>query len=75
MRQLFSWSTWSIATKILVPFLALAVVAIAVFACIGISDIREMGRYAPTGSNAGKGNLLSETEQVIIELDKELSRG
>jgi len=37
--------------------------------------LSEMGRYAPTGSNAGKGNLLSETEQVIIELDKELSRG
>jgi hypothetical protein len=37
--------------------------------------LSEMGRYAPSGINADNGNLLSEMEQVIIELDKELSRG
>ncbi len=37
--------------------------------------LSEMGRYAPTGINAGNDNLLSETEQVIIALDKELSLG
>ena len=37
--------------------------------------LSETGRYAPTGINAGNSNLLSETEQVITELDKELSRG
>ena len=37
--------------------------------CLTLS---EMGRYAPTGINAANSDLLSETEQVITELDKEL---
>ena len=37
--------------------------------------LSEMGRYAPTGINAENNNLLSETEQVIIALDKELPQG
>ena len=36
--------------------------------------LSETGRYAPTGINAGNSNLLSETEQVITELDNDLSR-
>lgn len=37
--------------------------------------LSEMGRYAPAGIKAGHSDLLGETEQVISELDKELSRG
>jgi hypothetical protein len=37
--------------------------------------LSEMGRYAPAGIGTGSGNLLSETEQVIGELDRELARG
>lgn len=36
--------------------------------------LSEMGRYAPAGVNTDNGDLLNETEQVISELDKELSR-
>lgn len=36
----------------------------------------EMGRYAPAGINSGSSDLLSDTEQVINEVDTELlSRG
>ena len=35
----------------------------------------EMGRYAPSSVNAGSGNILSETEQVITALDEALSQG
>jgi len=37
--------------------------------------LSEMGRYAPAGISAGSKNLLSETEQVIDALDKELLQG
>jgi hypothetical protein len=36
--------------------------------------LSEMDRYAPSSVNAGSSDLLSETEQVIDELDKELAR-
>lgn len=65
MRQLFTWSTWSIATKILVPFLALAVIAIAVFAYIAISDIRELGDYAlETSTDLGASAIEDSTAHL-----------
>ena len=35
--------------------------------------LSEMGRYAPAGVKSGNSNLLDETEQIITELEKQLS--
>lgn len=65
MRHIFSWSTWSIATKILVPFLSIAVIAISVFAYITFSDISDLGDYAlETSTDLGESAIEDSTAHL-----------
>ncbi len=46
MRKIFSWSSWSITTKILILFLGLPIIYMGVTGYITLSNIQGMGEYA-----------------------------
>ncbi len=65
MKKLFSWSTWSITTKILVPFLVLTIVAMSVILYIAFSDISGLGDYAlQTSTDLGNAAIEDSTESL-----------
>lgn len=65
MKRLFSWSTWSITTKILVPFLVLTIVAMSVILYIAFSDISGLGDYAlRTSTDLGNAAIEDSTESL-----------
>lgn len=75
MKKLQGWYHWSITTKILVPFLALAVISIAITAYVAIYNLQQLGRHAlETGTSLGESAIEDSTiylnqlgEDIIIQ--------
>ncbi len=62
---MFSWSKWSIATKILVPFLGLSIVIMAIIGYVALSNIRILGIHAlETSSTLGQSAISDSTEAL-----------
>lgn len=82
MKKVIAWSQWSIATKIVVPFLALAVVSMSITAYLALSNIRELGDYALESSTSlgetairdSTSHLNSLGENTIIQIAKHVSK-
>ena len=82
MRKLIRWSEWSIATKILVPFLALAVITMSVIGYLALSNIRGLGEYAlQTSTDLGEAAIRDSTahlnrlgEDTIKQIAKDVAK-
>ncbi len=82
MRKIIGWYKWSIATKILVPFLSLSVVAIAVFAYVAVTNIEDLGDYAQqTSTSLGESAIADSTahlnslgEEIISQKARDVAR-
>ncbi len=62
MKKVFSWSAWSITTKIMVMFLSLSIISIGTIGTLAIINIRDMGSYAlETSSSLGKRAIEDST--------------
>jgi signal transduction histidine kinase len=46
MKKVFSWSEWSITTKILILFLVFVAISMGITGYITLSNIQEMGKYS-----------------------------
>ncbi len=65
MRRIAAWSEWSIATKILVPFLGIFVVSMGVVGYIALTNIRGLGNYALDSSTSlGKTAIQDSTSHL-----------
>ena len=82
MKRLFSWSTWSITTKILVPFLVLTIGVMFVILYVAFSDISGLGDYAlQTSTDLGNSaiedstaSLTSLGESIITQKANDVAR-
>jgi signal transduction histidine kinase len=82
MRRITAWSEWSIATKIIVPFLGIFVVSMAVIGYIALTNIRGLGNYALDSSTSlGKTAIQDSTahlkklgEDTITQIAKDVAK-
>lgn len=72
MNKLFSWSTWSIATKILVSFLSLSIVAMSIMTWLAVSNISELGDYAIASSTELGESAISDSTLHLTSLGETL---
>jgi signal transduction histidine kinase len=72
MRSIIGWYKWSIATKILVPFLALSVVAIAVFAYVAFTNVAHLGDYAQQTSTSLGNSAIEDSTAHLNSLGEEI---
>jgi signal transduction histidine kinase len=69
-----SWSKWSIATKILVPFLMLSIATMALIASVALSNIRTMGRHALQTSTALGTRAIDDSTLALTKLGEDMIR-
>jgi two-component system, NarL family, sensor histidine kinase DegS len=62
MKRIFSWSYWSIGTKILLLFLGLSVLSMGVLGTVAIVNLRNLGKYAlDTSTTLGESAIQKST--------------
>jgi signal transduction histidine kinase len=71
MKKRFSWSHWSIATKIMIFFLALAVISQLVIVFIAISNIRDLGEYASKSSTSLGESAIRDSTAHLTKMGEE----
>lgn len=82
MSKVIAWSQWSITTKILVPFLALAVVSMSVIGYLAFTSIRGLGNYAQqTSAYLGETAIRDSTahlnklgEDTVTQIAKDVAK-
>jgi signal transduction histidine kinase len=71
MIKSFSWSHWSISTKILIAFLALAVISQIVFVFIAVVNIQDLSEYASKSSTALGQSAIKDSTSHLNKLGEE----
>jgi two-component system, NarL family, sensor histidine kinase DegS len=82
MKNIFNWSKWSIATKILFLFLGLMIIAMGIIGVITNINIRHLGDYAlETSTNLGQRAIEDSTnhlnqlgEEIIKQKSKDVAK-
>ena len=65
MKRLILWSRWGVATKILIPLLALSVVSITIIGYIAFTNLRELGDHAmQTSTSLGESAIRDSTAHL-----------
>jgi signal transduction histidine kinase len=65
MKRIFSWSAWSITTKILFLFLGLSVISMSITGYITLTNIQGMGDYAlKTSTSLGERAIQDSTAHL-----------
>jgi signal transduction histidine kinase len=71
MKKVFSWSAWSITTKILFLFMGLSVISMGITGYITLSNIQEMGNYAVETSTALGGRAIQDSTAHLNKLGED----
>jgi signal transduction histidine kinase len=69
-----SWSRWSIATKILVPFLVLSIATMGLIAYVAISNIRTIERHALETSRTLGTRAIDDSTFALTKLGEDMIR-
>ncbi len=72
MKKYFSWSEWSITTKILTIFLSLSVISMGVVGGMAIFNIRDMGSYALENSSSLGERAIKDSTKHLNTLGEEI---
>ena len=72
MRKIAAWSEWSIATKILVPFLGIFVVSMGVVGYIALTNIRGLGNYALDSSTSLGRTAIQDSTSHLKKLGEDI---
>lgn len=72
MRRIIGWYKWSIATKILVPFLALSVISIAIVVYVALTNIGNLGEYAQQTSSSLGTSAIDDSTAHLNSLGEEI---
>jgi signal transduction histidine kinase len=72
MKKGFSWSGWSITTKILIAFLSLAVISQVIIVTIAVSNIRDLGEYALKSSTSLGQSAIRDSTAHLNSLGEEM---
>ncbi len=82
MKKVFSWSEWSIATKILFLFLGLSIISMGIIGYVTNIYIRDLGRFAmETSTSLGQRAISDSTshlnqlgEEIVIQKSRDVAR-
>jgi two-component system, NarL family, sensor histidine kinase DegS len=71
MKKFFSWSAWSITTKIMVLFLGLSVISMGVIGYIALTNIQELGQYALNSSTSLGETAIKDSTAALTKLGED----
>lgn len=72
MKKVFSWSAWSITTKILTMFLGLSIISMITLGVLAIFNIRDMGNYALESSSSLGDRAIQDSTDHLNKLGEEI---
>jgi len=72
MKKVFTWSQWSIGTKILILFLGLSIISMGVIGYLTNKNIRDLGAYAIENSSALGQSAIEDSTNHLNQLGENI---